>query len=112
MDFFTFALGYVALTAFLLLIMLFGESPAFIGTPVAWCHYAITTWPCDAAQWLVAKCFGRRGERAFEDVADCCCESSNPALQIMYLLIMGGSYYLYLTHLFVLLPSPLAGRYH
>lgn len=42
MEFMTVAIAYLALTAVLIGVLLFGESPLFRGTPVSWCHWAIT----------------------------------------------------------------------
>ncbi len=42
--------------------------------------------------WLVAKVFGSCGERAVGQCSECLCESKTPALQTVYLALVGYTY--------------------
>jgi hypothetical protein len=50
MDFITFTAVYLAFTAVLVFVMLFGESPIFIGTPVAKAHWLFTQGICTGGE--------------------------------------------------------------
>jgi hypothetical protein len=120
MEFITFTALYLGLTAALVFIMLFGESPLFTDTPIASLHWLITQGVCSggewvascrvtlphaaaapstprarcqrsrradreppgARRWLVSKLCGQRGVRAVDSALECCCERSNPTLQV------------------------------
>lgn len=46
MDLFMFAICYVSFIVALLVVLLFGENPMLMGTPVAWLHWLLTQGPC------------------------------------------------------------------
>ncbi|PNW86524.1 hypothetical protein CHLRE_02g090100v5 [Chlamydomonas reinhardtii] len=112
MDLFLFAIGYLGLTAFFIGILLFGESPVFRNTPIASLHWFVTQGIFDGLGWIVAKTCGARGARALDSVYLTCCERPNAALQVAYLAMVLGGYWLYWNNLFSLLPNPWADRDH
>ena len=50
MDLVVFIVGYLSVTAFMLFILLFGESPMFIGTPVPRVHWFFTQGVCEGIE--------------------------------------------------------------
>jgi hypothetical protein len=50
MEFGTFLLLYGGAFVAFLFLTLFGDNPAFAGTPVAAASYCVTVGPCDAAK--------------------------------------------------------------
>lgn len=63
-------------------------------------------------RFVVSKAFGLAGIRALDRITECCCERSNPALQIGYLVIWSVGYGLYWQHVFQLLPNLYAAEFH
>lgn len=63
-------------------------------------------------RWFVSKAFGIAGIRALDSVTECCCERSNPTLQIAYLIIWSVGYGLYWQHVFKLLPNLYVAEHH
>lgn len=63
-------------------------------------------------RWVVRKTLGLAGIRALDNLTVCCCERSNPTLQIGYLIIWSVGYGLYWQHVFKLLPNLYAAEYH
>lgn len=61
---------------------------------------------------MISKCCGDRGVRAVDSVLMCCCDRPNPILQISYVVIVSGAYYLYWEYVFKLLPTPFTPTYH
>ena len=61
---------------------------------------------------MVSRVCGLGGIRALDSLTECCCERSNPALQIGYLIIWSTGYGLYWQHVFKLLPNLYAAEYH
>lgn len=55
MDFVHFVFTYFGLTAFLVFVLLFGESPAFAGTPVSFCRWLLTEAWMVALEYVPAK---------------------------------------------------------
>lgn len=82
MDFVTFVLIYFGATACLIGLLLFGEAPMFAGTPIAKLHWLVTRGWMEALEWGVEKVFGSRGVKFLDEAATCCCERSNPTLQV------------------------------
>ncbi|KAI8474146.1 MAG: zf-DHHC-domain-containing protein [Monoraphidium minutum] len=112
MEFLTFLLAYFGGTACLVFVLLFGEAPMFARTPVATAHWMLTRGWAEALEWVAKRAFGERGARLLDRAADCCCERSNPLLQVVYLTLMSSCYLLYWLHVFRLMPSASAPLYH
>ncbi|GIL45486.1 hypothetical protein Vafri_2721 [Volvox africanus] len=112
MDIFVFTIAYLSATAFFIFILLFGESPVFNGTPVAWLHWLVTTGICNVLEFLLLRVCGARGSRAVDSCITACCERPNPALQVAYVVMVVGGFVVYWTSLFVLLPNSWADEGH
>ncbi|GLI64167.1 hypothetical protein VaNZ11_007354 [Volvox africanus] len=112
MDIFFFTIAYLSATAFFIFILLFGESPVFNGTPVAWLHWLVTTGICNMLEFLLLRVCGARGSRAVDSCITACCERPNPALQVAYVVMVVGGFIVYWTSLFALLPNPWADEGH
>ena len=54
MEFLTFTIFYLGITAALVFIMLFGESPLFTDTPIASLHWLITQGVCSGGEWVAS----------------------------------------------------------
>ena len=63
-------------------------------------------------RWFISSLFGERGERCLDRTSDLLCERRNPVLQLLYVLIVGGSYYVYVNSVFSLLPTAHAPFWH
>ena len=50
MDFLLFVYGYLALTAFLIFVLLFGDTPWAQGTPLSFCRWLISEAWVDALE--------------------------------------------------------------
>jgi hypothetical protein len=59
MDLASFVLVYFVATALFIALLLFGESPVFVNTPIAKLHYLVTTGWVDGIEFAVGKV--RRG---------------------------------------------------
>lgn len=69
-------------------------------------------WYVAPCRWVVRKTLGLAGIQALDRLTECCCERSNPTLQIGYLIIWSVGYGLYWQHVFKLLPNLYAAEYH
>ncbi|WIA44178.1 hypothetical protein OEZ86_010506 [Tetradesmus obliquus] len=103
---------YFGLTALLVFVLLFGDSPAFQRTPVSYLKWLVTEAWLLALERVVETMFGERGLRMLDSATECCCESSNPMLQIAYLTIVSVGYGLTWQFVFKLLPNAYAAEYH
>lgn len=112
MDFVTFVGIYLGGAALLLLILLFGESPMFFNTPLPKVHWLLTSGLIEGLLWVVEKVGGAAGLNAVDYVLEICCERSNPFLQVVYLVLISGGYYLYWGHVFAMLPNQVVGEEH
>ena len=65
-----------------------------------------------AGRWLVTTACGERGERCMDRTSELCCERRNPALQLVYVAILGVTYHLYARDVFALLPTQHAPAWH
>lgn len=75
---------------------------------MSWCiTHVIAT-----CSWLVAKLCGARGERAVDSCSAALCERKTPALQLVYLALVGYTYKMYHQHVFALLPLPGLPAWH
>lgn len=63
-------------------------------------------------RWVITTVCGKHGERCLDRTIDLCCERRNPFLQLVYVLILGGSYYAYTGAVFALLPTANAPLWH
>ncbi|KAF6257181.1 DHHC palmitoyltransferase-domain-containing protein [Scenedesmus sp. NREL 46B-D3] len=112
MDLANFVYLYLGLTALLLFVLLFGDYPAFQGTPVSYSKWLFTEGWLLALERIVDKCCGERGLRILDRAIECFCESSNPVLQITYITTITAGYGLYWQYVFRLLPTQHAAEHH
>ena len=54
MDLLLFTVLYGGAVGVFLLVMLCGEAAVFIGTPVAWLHWLVTSGPCAATECVTS----------------------------------------------------------
>ncbi|GAQ79895.1 hypothetical protein KFL_000400390 [Klebsormidium nitens] len=103
---FVWILGvYIAFIALFLLVMLFGESPAFEGTIVHSAHTFITSRSCELIQVGIQRACGERAARFCSGACDAFLNKPNPALQIFYLVLIGGGWLLFATVALPLIPG-------
>ena len=111
---FTLALGvfYLLAIAALIFILLFGEHQAFRGTLVERANACFNGGLCSLCSAGCVRLCGPRCRSALDAASDCCLERPNPALQLVYLLLVTVGYVIFLTSAWPLLPGPYAGEEH
>ncbi|CAH8387040.1 unnamed protein product [Eruca vesicaria subsp. sativa] len=102
--------GMVTLTV--VVSFLCGHSPIFKGTPVGWIHYFLTFGAWDYLLRFVEFVFGSKGTDAVLSVESFCCDRPNPFLQIIYLLLLGSTYFITVKSSFVYIPGYYIGEVH
>ena len=112
MDLLVFAALYVAFMLALVFVLLWGEHEAFVGTPVAWAHWLLSSGVCEAAERAAGRLCGERGRDALSGLEACCCERRNPWVQLLFLVLLGGAFWVYWRDLFPLLPLPGLPAWH
>ncbi|KAK1277169.1 putative S-acyltransferase [Acorus gramineus] len=103
---------HLLITLLVVVSFLFGQWPIFQGTFVERIHYFLTFGLYDYSLWLVGFVFGSRGKDAFHTVENYCCERPNPILQIIYLAIIGATYYISINSSFKYIPGHYVGNIH
>jgi len=63
-------------------------------------------------RWAVVAACGSRGERWLDAAGTALCERRNPALQIVYLAILGTMYWMYSRDVFTMLPTRHVPAWH
>ncbi|XP_013612827.1 probable protein S-acyltransferase 17 isoform X2 [Brassica napus] len=102
--------GMVTLTV--VVSFLCGHSPVFKGTPIGWIHYFLTFGAWDYLLRFVEFVFGSKGTDAVLSVEGFCCDRPNPFLQIIYLLILGSTYFITVKSSFAYIPGYYIGEVH
>ncbi|CAN6970116.1 hypothetical protein IGI04_033300 [Brassica rapa subsp. trilocularis] len=102
--------GMVTLTV--VVSFLCGHSPIFKGTPIGWIHYFLTFGAWDYLLRFVEFVFGSKGTDAVLSVEGFCCDRPNPLLQIIYLVILGSTYFITVKSSFVYIPGYYIGEVH
>ncbi|XP_024926072.3 probable protein S-acyltransferase 17 isoform X2 [Ziziphus jujuba] len=92
-------------TLLVLVSFLCGHWPIFKGTPIQRIHQFITFGAYDYFLRFVGVVFGTKGTDAVLSVEYFCCDRPNPILQVLYLAILGGIYYLIAKSIFVYIPG-------
>ncbi|THU47468.1 hypothetical protein C4D60_Mb09t15850 [Musa balbisiana] len=85
---------HVVVTMLVVVSLLCGHWPIFSGTFVEKIHYFLTFGAYDYFLRFVVAVLGSRGRNCFVTVEHYCCERPNPILQILYLVILGVTYYI------------------
>ncbi|KAJ8472029.1 hypothetical protein OPV22_026372 [Ensete ventricosum] len=92
--------------------LLCGHWPIFSGTFVEKIHYFLTFGAYDYFLRFVVAVFGTRGRNCFVTVEHYCCERPNPILQILYLVILGVTYYIIGKSSFKYIPGYYVSELH
>ncbi|XP_006343518.1 probable protein S-acyltransferase 17 [Solanum tuberosum] len=99
-------------TLLVLISFLCGQWPIFEGTFIQKIHFFLTFGACDYFRRFVGAVFGQRGSNALFCVEYYCCDRPNPTLQVIYLGIIGASYYLIVQSAFKYIPGHYLGEVH
>ncbi|KAJ6826303.1 putative protein S-acyltransferase 17 isoform X2 [Iris pallida] len=99
-------------TLLVVISFLCGQWPIFQGTFVERIHRFLTYGAYDYFLRGVVLVCGPRGRNAFLTVEDYCCERPNPILQLLYLGILGGTYYIISSTSFRYIPGYYVGEWH
>ncbi|XP_010546659.1 PREDICTED: probable protein S-acyltransferase 17 isoform X2 [Tarenaya hassleriana] len=89
-----------------------GRWPVFKNTPIEWIHYFLTFGAYDYLLRFVGVVFGSKGSDAILSVEYYCCDRPNPILQIMYLGIIGATYFAIAKSSFAYIPGYYIGEVH
>ncbi|KAG2695396.1 hypothetical protein I3760_07G011300 [Carya illinoinensis] len=92
-------------TLLVVISFLCGQWPIFQGTFIERIHYFLTFGAYDYFLRFVGVVFGSKGTKAMLSVEYFCCDRPNPILQIIYLAIIGGTYYFIATSSFEYIPG-------
>ena len=96
--------AYLVFAAVFLFVIMFGESEMFQGTIVERIHYWTTEGWCVALGWGLRKTLGKeKGERVFGVINHWVCERANPFMQLVYLSLVIGGYYVFVAYGFDLI---------
>eukprot|EP01025_Chloroclados_australasicus_P059120 TRINITY_DN7464_c0_g1_i1.p1 TRINITY_DN7464_c0_g1~~TRINITY_DN7464_c0_g1_i1.p1 ORF type:complete len:383 (-),score=15.25 TRINITY_DN7464_c0_g1_i1:133-1197(-) len=96
----------------MLFILLFGESPIFENTPISYVHYLITCGICDGIEYVIFSLCGERGVRFLNRGMEQVMDAMNPILQMTYLVLLFGAFFVYQRYLFIHLPTLYAPAWH
>ncbi|GAB2287364.1 Probable protein S-acyltransferase 17 [Dionaea muscipula] len=99
-------------TLLVVVSFLCGQWPIFRGTFIERIHYFITFGAYDYLLRCIGFVCGSRGTDAALSVEYFCCYRPNPTLQIMYMAIIGGTYYFVVKSSFSYIPSYYLGEIH
>ncbi|KAG7576058.1 Palmitoyltransferase DHHC domain [Arabidopsis thaliana x Arabidopsis arenosa] len=102
--------GMMTLTV--VISFLCGQWPIFKGTPFQWIHYFITFGAYDYFLKFVGLVFGSKGTDVILSVEYFCCDRPNPILQVIYIAIMGSTYFLTAKSSFIYIPGYYIGDVH
>ncbi|KAL1350588.1 hypothetical protein HN51_014625 [Arachis hypogaea] len=99
-------------TALVVVSFLCGRWPIFEGTFIQRIHYFLTFGFYDYFLRFVGAVFGAKGADAVLSVENFCCDRPNPLLQIIYLAIIGSTYYFVVKSCFAYIPGYYLGDFH
>lgn len=99
-------------TSLVLVSFLCGNWPIFQGTFIQRIHFFLIYGACDYFRRFVDYVFGPKGTRAIAAVEFYCCDRPNPILQIIYLGIIGATYYFIVKSSFSFIPGYYLGDIH
>ncbi|PKI42128.1 hypothetical protein CRG98_037581 [Punica granatum] len=92
-------------TLLVVISFLCGHWPIFHGTPIAGFHDFLTFGAYDYFLRFVGVVCGDRGTNAVLSVERYCCDRPNPTLQVIYLAIIGVTYYIVAKSCFMYIPG-------
>ncbi|PSS24895.1 Protein like [Actinidia chinensis var. chinensis] len=103
---------HVLVTLLVAISFLCGHWPIFQGTFIESINYFITFSAYDYFKRFVEVVFGSRGTDAILFVEYFCCDRPNPILQIIYLAIIGSTYYIIVKSSFSYIPGYYLSEVH
>lgn len=92
-------------TLLVVVSFLCGQWPIFAGTPIQRIHHFLTYGAYDYLLRFVGYIFGSKGTNAILAVESFCCDRPNPILQVIYLAIIGVTYYIITISTFKYVPG-------
>lgn len=91
--------GWLLVFALLLFVLLFGEAEMFEGTFVERLHWTLTDGVPYGASWVLRRVIGdARAEKIEAMAKEVLCERPNPAMQLIYVALVMGGYWVYCVH--------------
>jgi palmitoyltransferase len=91
--------GWLVVFALLLFVLLFGEAEMFEGTFVERLHWILTDGVPYGLSWVLRKVIGDARAGKIEALAqEVLCERPNPAMQLVYVALVMGGYWVYCVH--------------
>ncbi|KAK2633600.1 hypothetical protein Ddye_028430 [Dipteronia dyeriana] len=100
------------ITALVVVSFLCGQWPIFQNTPIQRIHHFLTFGAYDYFLRCVGYVLGRKGTNAILSVEYFCCDRPNPILQIIYLSILGATYYFIASSSFKYIPGYYLSEVH
>ncbi|KAJ4719554.1 S-acyltransferase [Melia azedarach] len=100
------------LTLLVVVSFLCGQWPIFQGTPIQRIHYFLTFGAYDYLLRFFGFVCGEKGTNAILSVEYFCCDRPNPILQIIYLAIIGTTYYFIAKSSFAYIPGYYLSEIH
>ncbi|KAE8677043.1 putative protein S-acyltransferase 17 [Hibiscus syriacus] len=102
--------GMITLT--IVVSFLCGQWPIFQGTPISSIHRFLTFGAYRHFLKFIGAVFGDRGTNLVLSVEYYCCDRANPILQIIYLAIIGTTYYIVVKTSFSYIPGHYLSEVH
>ncbi|KAJ9180178.1 hypothetical protein P3X46_008455 [Hevea brasiliensis] len=99
-------------TLLALVSFLCGQWPIFQGTPIERLHYFLTFGAYEYFLRFIGTVFGSKGTNFILSIEHFCCDRPNPTLQVLYLAIIGGTYYFIVTSSFTYIPGYYLSEIH
>ncbi|XP_058223716.1 probable protein S-acyltransferase 17 isoform X2 [Rhododendron vialii] len=99
-------------TLLVVISFLCGQWPIFQGTFIERIHYFIAFGLYDYFRRIVGYVCGSRGTDAVLSIENYCCDRPNPILQIIYLAIIGATYYIIVKTSFMYIPGYYLSEIH
>ncbi|GAV63231.1 LOW QUALITY PROTEIN: zf-DHHC domain-containing protein, partial [Cephalotus follicularis] len=105
-------IGHSLVTLLVVVSFLCGQWPIFRGTPIQTIHRFITFGAYDYFLRFVGAVFGHKATDAILSLESFCCDRPNPILQIVYLAIIGTTYYFVAKSSFAYIPGYYLSEVH
>uniref|UniRef100_A0A5B6YYD9 S-acyltransferase n=1 Tax=Davidia involucrata TaxID=16924 RepID=A0A5B6YYD9_DAVIN len=99
-------------TLLVVISFLCGQWPIFQGTFIERIHYFLTFGAYDYFLRIIGVVFGSKGTNAILSVEYQCCDRPNPTLQVIYLAIIGATYYIIVKTSFSYIPGYYLSEVH
>lgn len=112
MNFIWLIAAYSASCIAIISIFLFGQLSWCQSTPLGAAHRFLVNKAPSVLRKLALSCCGTRSDEAFDKLYSICCQSRNPAIQILYVTLVSLGYYVYCKEFFGYLPQPYAPKWH